>query len=83
MFLKNLDETITVGGFQQVDHLVDDDVFEEVLRLLHQLGVQPDTTFAVVAAPPLRFHPLQEIPGDFHLELGFPLFDERGYDLVQ
>ena len=33
-----------MGGLDQVRHLVDDDVLEQVLGLFHQFGVQPDVS---------------------------------------
>lgn len=42
-------------------HFVDDDVFEEVLGVLDQFGVEADVAGAVVAAAPFGFHALLEI----------------------
>lgn len=42
MAIKKSDELLAVARLQEMQHLVNDDVFEEVFRLLHQLGVQAD-----------------------------------------
>ena len=52
---------------------MDDDVFEEVLRLLHQFGVKADLAGAVVAASPLGFHALEEIAVDLYTKFRFSL----------
>lgn len=49
-----------MGGFEDVDHLVDDDVFQAGLWFLGELGVQPDGSGFAVAAAPSCFHPLNE-----------------------
>ena len=61
---------------QQVRHLVNDDVFEKVLRFLHEFCVKPDVSSAVVATSPLGFHPLQKIGRHIHFELRLPSFDD-------
>src|SRR5680860_1685254 len=43
-------EPLAVRRFDQVDHLMDDHVFDEVLGLLDQFGVQPNTSCLVIAA---------------------------------
>ena len=83
MFLKDGDESLAVRWFQQVDHFVDDHVLDQVLGLFHQLGIESDVSRFVVAASPLGFHPLQEITGGFHLQLGLPLLDEGRHGFVK
>lgn len=60
------DEAVTVPGFKQMDHLVNDDIFEQIFGLLHQFCVEADVAGAVTATAPLGFHSLQEITG--HLD---------------
>ena len=60
----------------EVNHFVNDDVFEQVLGLCHKLRIQADMPHLVIAASPLRFHPLQEILLDVHPELEFPFPDQ-------
>lgn len=76
VLLKNGNEAVAVGWLNQVCHLVHDDVFEQVLRLFYELGVEPDITCLVIAASPLGLHPLQEVAGNVHFQLLFPLLDE-------
>ena len=58
------DEPLAVRRLDQVNHLMHDDVLDEVLRFLDQLGVQADMSRSVVAASPLGLHPLEEIADD-------------------
>lgn len=43
-------------GFQQVGHLMHDNVFQVPLGLLGKLGVQPDRAQLCAAAPPSSLH---------------------------
>ena len=61
ILVKDRDEALAVRRLEQVRHFVDDDVFEEVLGLLHKLRVEADVAGAMVAASPLRLHPLEEV----------------------
>ena len=58
MVVEDRDEAIVVRGFEEVGHLVDDDVLEQVRRFFHKLCVQPDVAAAVVATSPLGLHSL-------------------------
>ena len=42
MLLKDSHEALTVGWFQEVSEFMNDDVFEQVLWLLHQLSIEAD-----------------------------------------
>lgn len=59
-------EAAVVSWLQQMDHLMHDDVFKAFTWLLCQLCIKPNSPCAVVAASPLRFHPLHKEP--FHLD---------------
>lgn len=83
MLVENRYESVTVTWFQQMHHFVNDDIFQESLRLLHELRIESDVTCLGIAASPLGLHPLQKIPGDLHLRLLLPLADEPGHNLVQ
>jgi len=48
-----------VRWLAQMRHLVNDNVFEKVLRFLDEFCVKPDMPGTVVATSPLSFHPLQ------------------------
>lgn len=72
-----------MSGLHEVHHLVNDDVFQEILRFFHQLGIEADVTRPVIAASPLSFHPLQEIACDLHSQPRFPLIDQLRYEIVE
>lgn len=84
-------EAIVVRWFQDMDHLVHDDVFEALRRLAGQVGVQADRPGSVVAASPAGFHAADVEAGDFHADLGLPprnqllgsYFDEASVPLFQ
>ncbi len=73
---KDREEAITVRRLNEMNHLVNDHEFEEILRLRHELRVEADVSRLMIAAPPLGFHPLQEIPGHLHVQLWLPILDE-------
>ena len=54
-------EPLAVPGLQEVDHLVDYDVLQEVLGLLDQLGIEPESLGLGVAAAPAGLHALKEV----------------------
>ena len=56
-----------MSGFEQMKHLMDHHVFQQVLGFLHQFGVQADVPRPGIAAAPLSLHALEEVAG--HLEL--------------
>ena len=60
------EEAVAVGGGEEVDHFVDDDVFEKVLWLLDEFCVQADVGGFVIAASPFGFHALEEVGGYLH-----------------
>lgn len=53
-----------VGRLSEVRHLVDDDVFQQILRLLHKFRIEADGALAAIAAAPLGLHALKVITGD-------------------
>src|SRR5258707_15733392 len=83
MFLKYADEAIAVRGLNEMDHLVSNHVFEQVLRLLYQFGVEADVLRPVVAASPLSLHALQKIAVQSDLKLPFPFLNKWRYLLVE
>jgi hypothetical protein len=83
VLVKDRDEAIIMGWFKQVDHFMDDDVFEKILWFLYEFGVEANVAGAVVAASPLGFHSLQVITGNFYPQLCLPLLDELRNDFVQ
>ena len=67
MLIKNCDVAITVSAFQQMGHLMDDNILEQVLRLLHSLSIESDVPGALITATPFSFHPLKEVTSHPHL----------------
>lgn len=59
-------EAVIATTFEQVDHFMDEDVFQALRRFLRQFQIQPDTAGLNVAGPPLRLHPSDTTLGDFH-----------------
>ena len=76
MRTQDRQEPLAMCRLDEVNHFVNDDVLEQVLGLCYELRVQPDMPHFVIAASPLRFHPLQEILLDAHPELGLPFLDQ-------
>src|SRR5665213_886230 len=56
------DETATMCRFDEMRHLMHDDVLKALFRLLCQFGVQSNSTCARVAASPLGLHLLYVKP---------------------
>jgi len=56
------DEARVVRRFEEVRHLVNENVFEAFPRLSDEIGIQSDRTPTVVTATPLRLHSLDEKP---------------------
>ena len=63
---KDREEAITVRRLNEMNHLVHDYVFEEILRLRYELRVEADVSRLVIAAPPLGFHPSNKDSPDLH-----------------
>jgi hypothetical protein len=72
------DEAAVVGGFQQMNHFVSDDLFEAFPGLFCEVGVEPDGGGTVAAAAPFRFHLVHEKALDFHSHGRVPLRDQPG-----
>lgn len=68
MFFKNGHEAFTMGALNEMDHLMNDHVFEEVLRLRRELRIETNMPCLVVAASPLGLHALKEIPSHFNVQ---------------
>ena len=63
--------------FQQVNHLVQDDIFEALFRLLGELGVQANGAGGRIAAAPLGLHLLYEEAADLDVKPWLPSLDQR------
>ena len=53
-----------------------DHVFEEVLRLRHELRIEANVSCLVVAASPPGFHPLKEIPSYSNVQPTLPFLNQ-------
>ena len=71
------DEPGVVGGLQQVNQFVDNDVFEALAGFLGEIGVEADGVGLRIAASPLGLHPPHEDPADFNTHQRFPLGNHR------
>ena len=60
-FVQIFYETIVVTAFQNVDHFVDNDVFEANFWLLRQFQIERYALGAGIATAPLCFH-LSDLP---------------------
>ena len=61
MLSKDGQEALTMRRLNKMNHLVNDPVFEEILRLRHELRIEADVPRLMIAASPLGFHPLKKI----------------------
>lgn len=56
-------------------HFMDNDVFEQVFRFLHEFCVEADVAGEVVATAPAGFHALKKVTLHLDAEPLFPLLD--------
>ena len=73
-------ETGAVAAFEHVNELVDEDVFEQVGRLLGQLQVEPDAPSLGIARPPPGLHSFDAPRGSLDADYRLPL-RQQGRDL--
>ena len=66
-----------------MSHFVNDHVFKQVFRFLHEFGVKADMAGPVIAAAPLGFHPLKKILLHLDAEFRLPFLDQRWHYLVK
>ena len=66
--LKNF----VVSRFQNVNHLMNDDVFKAFSRFPGKVGIQTDRSCRRVAASPAGFHPLNIEVCNGHADFRFP-----------
>jgi hypothetical protein len=83
MIGEQRNETVAVSWLCQVEHLMHNDVFDQIFGFLHEFGVQSDKPDLMIIAPPLGFHPLEEISPHPHTELRFPFADQGRNKLMQ
>lgn len=51
-------------------------IFQQILRFSHQIGIQPDMATPRIAATPAGFHLLQKISRDTHTQSLLPFSDQ-------
>lgn len=83
MPVENRREAFTMRRLQQMHHFMDDNIFEQVFRLLHELRVQADVASAVVAAAPPGLHSLKKVTLHLHAKFRFPFPDQSRHHLVE
>ena len=74
--IRQSHEAAIVSGFEEMNHLMNNDVFEAFARFLCKFGVEPNALEVGVAASPFRFHLLHKEPFHFHADYRSPLFDQ-------
>ena len=60
MLREYCQKAFAVRRLNEVNHLVNDDIFQEILGLLHQLRIQTNMSGLLIATPPFGLHPVQE-----------------------
>ena len=70
-------EAGVVAALEEVDHFMDDDIFEAFKWIPDQFEVEPDSTSADVARAPAGPHPLELPLGDVDVHCRFPFRDDR------
>ena len=78
MLRQQRNKPLTVRRLDEVKHFVNDDVLQQVPRLLHKLGIEADVAHAVVARTPFGLHSLKEVPIDLHGQPWLPFRDQIG-----
>src|SRR5262249_32263453 len=72
------DESTAVCRLLNVDHLVDDDIFEALASFFREIGVQSYVAFARITASPFRFHPLHKDALHLSRDEWLPLRNKTG-----
>ena len=83
MFTQDSKKTFAVLRVDEMDHFVDSDIFQQILRFGNQLRVEPDMSRSVIATSPLGFHSLEEVLFDADLQFWLPFADKFRDDLMQ
>ena len=65
-----------MGWFQEVEHFVNDDVFEALAGFLGEVGVEANAVSTWGAAPPFRFHLLHIESRNLHADDRRPFGDQ-------
>jgi hypothetical protein len=81
--IHDLDESIAMRRFPQMNHLMYDNVLDQIPWLLDEFRVQSYMSIFEIAASPFRLHSLEEIGRHMNTNLWFPLADQGGDKLMQ
>ena len=76
-------EATVVGGFEEVNHFVDEDVFEAFAGFFREVSVEADGPGFGGATSPFCFHALDEKAIDFDAYKGLPFGEERWHGLFE
>jgi hypothetical protein len=79
VFIHQGFEIVVVVLFQEVQQLVDDDVFQAIFRFLSQFQIDPDALGEDIASAPFGFHLFDRPLGDLYSDYVLP-FDDQGLD---
>src|SRR5437588_2631527 len=75
MLVEKCHKALAVRWLQQMCHFMDNDVFEQVFRFLHEFRVEADVAGEVVATSPAGFHALKKVTLHPDAEFSLPLLD--------
>jgi len=79
------DEAAVVDGLEQVNHFLDDDVFQAFKGFLGEFGIDADACCFRIASAPSGFHALDKESVHADAQEGLPFGDQRqdgGFYLV-
>src|ERR1700693_3054154 len=74
--IHQYNELRAMSRFKNVNHLMDNDIFEAFAWFLREICVQPDAASVRVAAPPFRLHLLYKDALHRYAHHGRPLRDK-------
>ena len=83
VIIQQASEACVVAWFQDMDHLVDDEVLQALAGLTRQLAVEADGLPRGAAASPLGLHSLNEEPLHLHSDDWLPFCDQPGNSLLE
>ena len=76
-------EMLVMGGFHEMHHLMDHQVFQAFAWFLRQLAVEPDAAGGGIAAAPPGFHPLHVHLTHLNAHDRFPVDYQRRHRLPE
>lgn len=61
VILKDGNETFVMRWLKQMGHFMDDNILQQIFRLLHQFSIKTNVASAMITTPPFGLHTLQKI----------------------